>query len=211
LSAFGVGFNFLDIFRTLNNKTKKRQSFVYFWLAAVCLLTLAPFFELKKLLDTRYWMHPVLKPLLASASLEAPIKAIVKGNPQDPMVINLRNFLTLIGHECHKDHVEYQNNDSGELRLIDDHITLLIIDSKESRDKYLGGEEQQLGKIMQNSVVVYSGADNPFGDGTPIASKLMRYLVLTKNDCKDGLAEQIFSGIAIRAVKYLHHGHEQLV
>jgi len=210
LWLFGVGFNFLDIFRTLHNTKKKRAGWVYVWLACIVLLIIAPVFAIKQLLDTRYWMHPVLKPLLASASLQAPIRVIVKGNKDDPICRNLRNFVHSIGHGCAPEYVEYQDSDTPELKLMKDHITVLVIDSVATRDRWLAADEAQLGEIMQNSVVVYSNTDNPFGDGTPIAQKLMRYLVLSRNDCKDTLAENIFSGIAIRAVKYLHHGHEKL-
>jgi len=209
-ALFAVGFNFIDIFRTLHSK-KKREPYVYVLLAAICLTILAPFFELKKLVDTRFWMHPVIKPLLASGSLKTPIRVIVKGNKEDPICQNLRSFLTSIGHGVADEHKEYELSDGSDLRLIDNHITVLVIDSIAARDKYFLDDEAHLGKIMQNSVVVYSGSDNPFGDGTKIASQLMRYLVLSKGECKETLAENIFSGIAIRAVKYLHHGHEELV
>jgi len=209
-ALFAVVFNFIDIFNTLHSKVP-REGYVYLLLAAICCATLAPFFSAKTLLDTRFWMHPIIKPLLATASLQTPIRIIVKGNNEDPIVINLRNFIKRIGHAPLEEHLEYERSDKGELHLIGSHITVLVIDSIASRDKYLNGEEQAFGNIMQNSVVVYSGADNPFGDGTEVASQLMRYLVLTKGECKDSLAKSIFSGIAIRAVKYLHHGSEHLV
>jgi len=209
-ALFGVGFNFIDIFRTLASK-KKREPYVYVLLAAICLTILAPFFELKKLVDTRFWMHPILKPLLSSSSLKEPIKVIVKGSTTDPICQNLRNFLKRMGHGVADEYLGYQNSEDGRLELIDNHITVLVMDSIASRNKYLAGDEAHLGKIMQNSVVVYSGNDNPFDDKSEIASMLMRYLVLSKNECKDTLAENVFSGIAIREVKYLHHGHEQLV
>jgi hypothetical protein len=209
-AIFGVCFNVIDMFKVFSSK-KKREGYVYLLLAAICLTILAPFFELKKLLDTRFWMHPVIKPLLASSSLQSPVRVIVKGNKDDPICHNLRAFLKRIGHGVAEEHASYESSDDGDLRLVDNHITVLVIDSIAARDKYFLGEEAHLGKIMQNSVVVYSGKDNPFGDGTKIASKLMRYLVLSKGECKDTLAENVFSGIAIRAVKYLHHGHEELV
>jgi len=233
LATFAVGFNFIDIYRTLKSP-QKRLGYVYVLLGAIACICLAPFFELKKLLNTRYWMHEVFKPLLASRALKEEMKkapkkesvvatgakeehridqlrVIVKGSAQDRVCANLRSFLKSIGHGVDEQYDEYEKAEDGKLELKENHITVLVIGSIEARNKWLGGDEQALGLLMQNSIVVYSGDDNPFGDGTAVAQILMKYMVLTKGACAQNLAKDIFSSIAVRVVKYLHHGHEQLV
>jgi len=231
LATFAVGFNFIDIYRTLKSP-QKRLGYVYVLLGAIACICLAPFFELKKLLNTRYWMHEVFKPLLASRALKEDMKnapkretvsatkeehridqlrVIVKGSADDRVCANLRQFLSSIGHGVDDQYAEYEKAEDGKLELKENHITVLVIGSIEARNKWLGGDDQALGLLMQNSIVVYSGDDNPFSDGTEVAQTLMRYMVLTKDACKQNLAKDIFSSIAVRVVKYLHHGHEQLV
>jgi len=225
MAIAGVGFNFIDMFSTFSKSKKndtKKQPYVYIVLAAICLTILAPFFELKKLIDTRHWMHPILKPLLASTSLQNRIRVLVKGSSTDPVVNNLREFFSLIGHGTdgrglHDQDAlieakvrEYELLEDGELSLIDNHITVLVLSSIEERDKYLNKDESKLAKILQNSVVVYTGTKNPFGDGTKVGTLLMGYLVLTQADCGMTMADNILSGVAVRTVKYLHHGHEEL-
>jgi len=158
-------------------------------------------------------MHPILKPLLASRSLDPPVKVVVKGSTNDPICQNLRLFLKDIGHGVANNSAaqEYENNDDGELKLVDNHITVLVLDSIPSRDKYLNKDEHKLAKILQNSIVVYSGPENPFADGSKVGNLLGGYLVLTMKDCGLTLADNILSGVAVRTVKYLHHGHEELV
>jgi len=221
----GIAFNFIDIFSSFSKSKKndtQKQPYVYLVLAAICLTILAPFFEVKKLIDTRFWMHPILKPLLASTSLKHRIRVIVKGKSDDPVCNNLRNFFTLIGHGTDdrglhgEDAVkeakvrEYELSDDGELSLLDNHVTVIVLADLKERDKYLDKDADKLAKILQNSVIAYSGSENPFGDGSKVGNFISGYLVLTMRDCGMAMADCILSGVAVRAVKYLHHGHEEL-
>lgn len=63
---------------------------------AVC--NLAPFTAWSSLFETRSDVHPVLRPLLASKSINGGIKITVVGHDNDPIVQSLNQFLTQIGH-----------------------------------------------------------------------------------------------------------------
>jgi len=151
---------------------------------------------------------------------------IVKGSSADPVCLNLRRFLKNIGHGVDDEKTfidpwskdktpmkvkDYEESELGGLKLLPNHITIIVMNSIDERDKWLAGTDVEMGEMMQNSIVVYSGKDNPFSDGTANASRLMKFLVLSRNDCQNNLAKDIFSSIAVRVVKYLHHGHEELV
>jgi len=151
-------------------------------------------------------VHTALKPLLASAALEKRIKVIIKGTATDPIVHHLRNFLRLSGFGVTEPEIlDYQDNDA-DLHLYKDHITVLIIDSIAKRDRYLlSCEKLKLEHVMKTHIVIFSGKENLFAGG----EKLYPYLQLVQRDLGDGLALALFSSIAVRAVNYLHHGHEQ--
>jgi len=184
---------------------RKKIPECYLLLGVFLGVVLAPIFEIKGLLDTRRWVHTALKPLLASAALEKRIRVIVKGNPADLVVQNLRNFLTLAGFGVdEREILDYQDNDA-DLKLYRDHISVLIIDSIKRRDQYLlSCDKPKLEKVMKTHVVIFSGKENLFAGG----EKLYPYLQLVQKDLGDGLALALFSSISVRAVNYLHHGHE---
>jgi len=205
LALFGLAFNASDIYNTVHGKSKKIIE-TYLLLGVFLGVVIAPFLEIKGLLDTRRWVHTALKPLLASAALEKRIKVIIKGTATDPIVHHLRNFLRLSGFGVTEPEIsEYQDNDA-DLHLYKDHISVLIIDSIAKRDRYLlSCDKLKLEHLMKTHIVIFSGKENLFAGG----EKLYPYLQLVQKDLGDGLALALFSSIAVRAVNYLHHGHEQ--
>jgi len=203
-ALFGLAFNASDIYSTVHGKAKKIIE-TYLLLGVFLGVVLSPFFEIKGLLDTRRWVHTALKPLLASAALEKRIKVIVKGDAKDPLVHHIRHFLQLAGFGVTEQEIhDYENNDA-ELKLYKDHISLLVINSIDARNRYLlSCDRPKLEHVMKTHIVIFSGKENLFAGG----EKLYPYLQLVQRDLGDGLALAIFSSISVRAVNYLHHGHE---
>jgi len=188
-------FDFLDFF----NDTETRSPWIYLLLGAIAFTNLSPFFETQKLLNARYFMHPVLKPLLASRALHGGVKISVEGNINDPICRNLKIFIKSIGH------LSEQDNDECDYKInkYPNTVNVIIIDSVESRDKWFANMDEE--KIMAQSVVVYSGDDNPFTNDEK-GKRLMKYLVLVKKWEGMNLASSIFSGISVRVVSMLYQG-----
>ena len=69
-------------------------------LAILALCNLAPFTAFGSLFETRTEVHPVLRPLLASKSMNGGVKITIEGLADDPLAQSLKAFLTSIGHNA---------------------------------------------------------------------------------------------------------------
>jgi len=203
MALIGMGFCCIDFLGLLLDGSTHRQAWVFLLLGAIGITSLAPFFEISKLINARFFLNPILKPLLASRSLNGGVRVVVRGKFTDPICATLRNFIKSIGHE--PDPKMGVDPDEVDVRLIKNHINVIVIDSIKSRDEWFSGDAGAVQKVMENSIVIYSGDDNPFTND-PLGQKLMKYLVLVKKWEGQGLASSIFSGLSVRVVRLLHRG-----
>jgi len=100
------------------------------------------------------------------------------------------------GVNDHRQEVDFQ------LDVMDNTVNIIVIDCIESRDLWFKNKER-VQRIMERSIVIYSGDDNPFTNDT-IGQRLMKYLVLVKKWEGSGLASSIFGGVSVRLVGMLH-------
>jgi hypothetical protein len=73
----------------------------FVWLAILAAFNLTPFLcAWSSLFETRSDVHPVMRPLLASKSMNGGVRISIDGDPDDPVVQALNKFLTNIGHNA---------------------------------------------------------------------------------------------------------------
>lgn len=73
----------------------------FVWLAILAAFNLTPFLcAWSSLFETRTDVHPVLRPLLASKSMNGGVRITIEGDADDPIVQNLNRFLTNLGHNA---------------------------------------------------------------------------------------------------------------
>jgi len=110
LALLALASNFIDLWITfeINDcsgpdgscSSNCRDIIDYVWLLVIACCNLAPFTVWRLLFETRTDVHPVLRPLLASKSMNGGVKIKVEGDATDPIVNNLNAFLTKIGHNA---------------------------------------------------------------------------------------------------------------
>jgi len=192
----GVVANFVDLYQKFSVATSLNSCNVlvthnwvdYLWLGSIALCNFSPFFAFWNLVDTRHNSHIALRPLLASRSIRGGIKVHVWGSDEDPVVINLRSFLMLIGH--------LKPDDDGKRT-----ITVYVMQTIEQRNKLFGDDPPFDPRF---SVFIWSGPKDPFGTKDKYATNMMRFLALISDWEKNGLAENLFSAIGVRVVDLLH-------
>lgn len=195
----------------------------YIWLGIMASCNLAPFTVWSSLFETRTEVHPVMRPLLASKSMKGGVKITIHGHDSDPIVINLNNFLTDIGHNAKQ---KRSITEGDELPPTRQKSRLASPDAPRQRHKV------DLAEGFSHSVTVYVMRDfvqrdalfgkddfpfdprtslfiwsDPTGDPftkDEIGERLMRFLVLVAAWDKHLLAENLFSAIGVRVVDMLH-------
>ena len=112
LALLALAANFIDLFFTFRNSkcddmtsgcvdnSNCHTIIDYVWLGVMAACNLAPFTAWSSLFDTRTEVHPVLRPLLASKSMNGGVRITIQGDLDDPIVANLNKFLTSIGHNA---------------------------------------------------------------------------------------------------------------
>ena len=84
------------------NPSSCHNTIDYIWLGIMAVCNLAPFTAWPSLFETRTDVHPVMRPLLASKSMNGGVKITIVGHDSDPIVANLNKFLTIIDHNAKK-------------------------------------------------------------------------------------------------------------
>jgi hypothetical protein len=197
---------------------------------AIC--NLAPFTAWPSLFETRTDVHPVMRPLLASKSMNGGVKITIVGHDTDPIVANLNKFLTIIDHNAKKQKNTQNGLTGGQaeaaerdrlksLRKLND--SMAADDAPKQKEVSLAaGFSQSITIYVMNdfaqrdalfgkddfpfdprtSLFVWSATGDPFTKDE-IGERLMRFLVLVAAWDRNLLAENLFSAIGVRVVDML--------
>ena len=249
LAVGAVVANFVDLYFTFRNTNCVRDGAIrvsngervdwvedvknchntidYVWLGIMAACNLAPFTAWSSLFETRMYTHPVMRPLLASKSMNGGVKINVNGLDTDPIVVNLNRFLTTIGHNARDaaddattsvgsvsvkkkkmsvltafDETPVQRRRSQGLAAgFSQSVTVYVMRDFIQRDALFGKDEFPFDP--RTSLFVWSGLGDPFTKDE-IGERLMRFLVLVAAWDKSLLAENLFSAIGVRVVDMLH-------
>ena len=191
-------FALLCSFYLLNNFGSTTSTlFDIVWLITICLLCFGPFFMFSVLFDNRVFCHESLRPLLSTKAIQTGVKVDICGSPDDEIVINLRNFLSNIGHL-------WDGNLAAESKI--PVIRVEVMNSLEQRDRLF--HTSALKRINLKRTIFIWNTDpknpdiNPFSDDE-MGRSMMQVLVLVAK-WEDSLASALFSAIGIKLVDSLH-------
>jgi len=198
----GVALVVIDIFKAGTN----RQGWVFVIYIILLLFCLLPLFELRNLLDTRkLYVHPVMKPILASRAFTR-VSVYVCGPSDNAAVCVLRQWFNILGNGVPQEEVNKQ--DDVRLHLPANSVKIVVLDSCEARDRLFSGTKEEILKEFETSILIWSPKkkdDMPFTDD-PIGRTLMQYLVLVQPWEKDGLAKSIMTAVSSKVVQLMHTG-----
>jgi len=200
MTLFGMVLVGADMLVTGSN----RLTWVYAIFGVLAAFTLVPFFEFKKLIDTRrLYLHPGMKPILSSHSFsDQRIKVFVCGDPKHPVVSTLRTFMLAIGNGVTED-VDAQNDVA--FKIPPGGVKVVVLDSIEARNKLFESSPQAGVDELENSILVWSAKDLPFTEDA-VGRTLMQYLVLVEKWEGKGLAKSVMSAISTKVVSLMHAG-----
>jgi hypothetical protein len=213
-------------------------SFVLILSMAIC--NLAPFTAWPSLFETRTDVHPVMRPLLASKSMNGGVKITIVGHDSDPIVANLNKFLTIIDHNARKHKTTAHGLTGGQaeaaerdrlksLRKLNDSMAAddapkqkevsLAAGFSQSITIYVMNDFAQRDALFSNddfpfdprtSLFVWSASGDPFTKDE-IGERLMRFLVLVAAWDRNLLAENLFSAIGVRVVDMLRQNDHDIL
>jgi len=204
-TVLGLILVLVDCYNAMNNI----QSWVYIIFIILILVALVPFFELPRLFDTRrLYVHPSLKPLIASHSFSKErVKVYVCGPNDSPLVQSLRHFFRLLGNGAPADMEDKQSD--VHFQVPKNSMKIVVCTSLEGRNEYLGGDPKQMLFELENSVLLYDSDQMPFGSD-PIGKVFAEYMVLLCADQGQSLAKSILAAVSTKVVQITHKGEAGL-